>query len=339
MITGSRESEQRRITRKDITLPDTDILNRYFHLSKKVPCTICSPLRDTDRNPSFRIWEKNGRVYWKDFGTNESGDIIDLLSRIWNITTRDVIERLGEDVISPLPHYSLVRHYKGRIRSGSGGEIKVKIRAWQKKDLTFWESFGISQKMLDFCEVYPISQIFFIKEDETTSIRADKYAYAYFEWKDGKCTIKIYQPFSERIKWLSSHDRSTWDLWTQAMAWAEHRNNKECIITSSRKDAMCLWRNLNVPSMCLQGEGYIPKPQVMRQVLDTFERVYLWYDNDYGREDGSNPGQDNAKKILDAYPELHNICIPSRFQAKDPSDLYKKWGGKTLKQFYNDTKL
>lgn len=338
MVTGSSNNNYKGLRREDIMLTDRDILDRYFHLPK-MPCTISSPLRNDDRNPSFRIWERNGRVYWKDFGTNESGGIVDLLALIWNVRYKDALERLSEDTISPLPHYSLVRHYRGRMRSGSGGELKVKLRKWAKKDTEFWESFGISQKMCEFCDVYPISQIFFIKQDETSEVRADKYAYAYFEWKDGKCTMKIYQPYSERMKWLSSHDRSTWDLWTQAMAWAKHRSNDNCIITSSRKDAMCLWQTLGVPAMSLQGEGYIPKPQVMQQVIDTFKNVYLWYDNDYGRADGSNPGQDNARKIIEEHQGLHNICIPEIYQAKDPSDLYKKWGAQTLKQLWNDTKL
>lgn len=327
----------RRHSRKDIALSDMDILDRYFRLPK-MPCTISSPLRDSDRNPSFRIWSKDGKVWWKDFGTNESGRIVSLLARLWNVTYEDAIERIIDDCGSQVPHYTLVRRYKGRVKSGDGADIKVTVRKWRKYDIEFWKSFGISRKMLEFCNVHPISDIFFEHKDgETSSITADKYAYAYFEWKDGKCTIKVYQPYSERLKWLSSHDRSTWDLWKQAMAWAKERSNDECIITSSRKDAMCLWQNLNVPAMALQGEGYIPKPHVMQLVIERFKNVYLWYDNDFGRD--VNPGQDNAKKLLEQFPALHNICIPARYQAKDPSDLYKMYGKQMLKTIYDDSKL
>jgi hypothetical protein len=161
----------------------------------------------------------------------------------------------------------------------------------------------------------------------------DKIAYAYFEWKDGKESIKLYQPYSTRMKWLSKHDRSVWDLWKQTFEWRKKHGHQAVIITSSRKDAMCLWQNLKVPAMSLQGEGYIPKPQVMQQVLDAFDTVYLWYDNDFTHSK-ENPGQDNAKKLIETYPTLKNICIPSSYQARDPSDLVKQYGTWMLEEVW-----
>ena len=96
---------------------------------------------------------------------------------------------------------------------------------------------------------------------------------------------------------------------------------------------MCLWENLNVPAMSLQGEGYLPKPQVMKQVLDKFKTVYLWYDNDFKHKE-DNPGQDNAKKLIYMYPTIQNICIPSELRCKDPSDLVKLYGRDKLKEIW-----
>jgi len=61
--------------------------------------------------------------------------------------------------------------------------------------------------------------------------------------------------------------------------------------------------------------------------------VYIWYDNDYTHKD-DNPGQDNAKKLIELYPQLHNICIPARFKSKDPSDLVKNWGTALLQDMW-----
>ena len=339
MIDGASSNNVRTVRRRDIPMSDKDILDRYLNLPR-VPCTITSPFRGNDRNPSFRIWNRQDRIYYRDFGTGEHGTVVGLLARMWNIDYHQAVERIAEDTALPVPQSSLVRRYTGRVKLGGGSTIKVTVRKWKKYDIEFWKSFGISQKMLEFCKVYPISQIFFEKKGEpTTTVRADKYAYAYYEFKDDKCTIKVYQPYSERLKWLSSHDKSTWDLWTQAMMWAEKKGDEECIITSSRKDAMCLWQQLNVPAVSLQGEGYIPKPQVMKQLLKKFRHVYIWYDNDFCHEDGTNPGQDNAKKLCELYPQLHNICIPAIYKAKDPSDLYKSWGEMILKTIWNDSKL
>ena len=89
--------------------------------------------------------------------------------------------------------------------------------------------------------------------------------------------------------------------------------------------------------MSLQGEGYLPKPQVMKQVIKRFKTVYLWYDNDFTHTE-DNPGQDNAKKLINLYPSLHNIVIPDVYQSKDPSDLVKNWGKEAVQDIWKQYK-
>ena len=139
------------------------------------------------------------------------------------------------------------------------------------------------------------------------------------------------------MKWLSKQDASVWDLWKQLFSYADKVTCEDVILTSSRMDAMCLWANLGVPALSLQGEGYLPKPQVMQQVLDKFKRVFIWYDNDFQHEN-DNPGQDNARKLISLYPKLKNICIPDGYQVKDPSDLVKAYGKELLKDIFNSIK-
>lgn len=330
------------ISRDNVSISDTGIISRYFGIDK-YPVSISSPLRDDDDNPSFSMQLKDGKVYWKDFGTGEAGNAVSLMARLWRTSYSEALMKIKLDTEdSSIPRASLIRRYKGKIHVLGNSTIKVRTRAWKEWDEEFWNSFGISKKFATWCNVYPISHAFFTKEEKdgrkyTATIPMDKYAYAYFEWKDGKESIKLYQPYSTTMKWLSKHDASVWDLWKQAFAFAEKKSDETLIITSSRKDAMCLWHNLGVPAMSLQGEGYLPKPQVMKQVLDRFKHVYLWYDNDFKHKD-DNPGQDNAKKLIELYPTLKNICIPDEFQSKDPSDLVKNHGVNILKVLWKEVK-
>lgn len=331
------------IHREDISISDAEIIQRYIGIGS-FPCSISSPLRDDDSNPSFSMAEKDdGTVVWKDFGTGEAGNATTLMAKLWNVTYSEALLKIKMDVGEPIPRVSLIRKYKGKVHLTSNSSIKVRVRPWKDWDIEYWNSFGISEKMCRMCNVHPISHAFFTRKDKdgferTVTVPMDKYAYAYFEWKDGVESIKLYQPFSQTMKWLSKHDHSVWDLWKQAFKWADVRSDKEVIITSSRKDAMCLWENLNVPSMSLQGEGYLPKPQVMNQVLERFQTVYLWYDNDFKHKE-DNPGQDNARKLIELYPTLHNICIPDEYQCKDPSDLVKEWGKDMLREIWNKQRL
>lgn len=277
------------------------------------------------------------RVYWKDFGTGESGDATKLMAKLWHVTYSEALLKIKLDTESKIPRISLIRKYNGKVHLTGNSTIKVRTREWKDWDVEFWNSFGIPKEFATWCNVYPVSHAFFTKEIDgkkhTVTVPMDKYAYAYFEWKDGKESIKLYQPFSDTMKWLSKHDASVWDLWKQAFLFAEKKSDEQLIITSSRKDAMCLWYNLGIPAMSLQGEGYMPKPQVMKQVLDRFKNVYLWYDNDFSHKN-DNPGQDNASKLIELYPELHNVCIPDSYKSKDPSDLVKNCGVGTLKKVW-----
>ena len=328
------------ISRDDVSLSDRDIINRYLGINK-FPCKLSSPLREDDDRPSFSMMERDGKVFWKDFGTGESGTAIKLLAKIWRVEYSEALLKIKLDTENTVPRVSLIRRYNGKIHVTSNSTIKVKVRDWKEWDEQFWNSFGISRKFCTWCNVYPISHAFFTKEEDgvkkTFCIPMDKYAYAYFEWKDGKESIKLYQPYSQTMKWLSKHDQSVWDLWKQAFMWADKRSNDAVILTSSRKDAMCLWENLKIPAMSLQGEGYIPKAQVMQQVFDKFKTVYIWYDNDFKHTE-DNPGQDNARKLIDLYPQLKNICIPSQYKCKDPSDLVKEWGVDMLKEIWKENK-
>lgn len=330
------------IRREDISLSDREILQRYMGL-KDFPCSITSPLRDDDKHPSFSFTERNGTVFWKDFGTGEVGTATSLMAKLWNVSYTEALLKIKFDSGEPIPRVGLIRKYKGKVHLTKGSTLKVKVREWKDWDREFWNSFGISEQFAKWCNVYPVSHAFFTRPDEngkdhTTCVPMDKYAYAYFEWKDGKESIKLYQPYSATMKWLSKHDHSVWDLWKQAFKWAEKKSDETLILTSSRKDAMCIWENLGVPAMSLQGEGYVPKPQVMKQVLERFKTVYIWYDNDFQHQN-DNPGQDNARKIIEQYPTIINICIPEIYQSKDPSDLFKNHGRQTLRDIWDINRI
>ena len=146
--------------------------------------------------------------------------------------------------------------------------------------------------------------MFFTKDGITKIIPADKYAYAYIERKDGIVSIKIYQPFSDTMKWISKHDSSVWDLWTKLP-----ESGERLIITSSRKDALCLWAN------------------VVNQLKQRFKNIYVLYDNDFKAvEKGEeNHGRVFGKHLSDMFG-LIQIEIPEFYRSKDPSDLFRDWG-------------
>ena len=72
---------------------EAEIIHYYLGISD-IPCKINSPLR-LDRSPSFGLFSPNGsRITWIDFSSGERGGIFDLLSRIWNTSFKESLNRL-----------------------------------------------------------------------------------------------------------------------------------------------------------------------------------------------------------------------------------------------------
>ena len=298
---------------------DYEVVNKYLGISV-VPSNINSILRE-DKNPSLCIFPYKDSLFFKDFGTNQSGNIYQLLSLYWNIPLNQVYRKIYNDFTSANYKSCCCKNKisKTIIKKKSNINIKVKIRDWKSWDIEYWSSYGISLKWLEYCDIFPISHIFLIHQNgEQLTISADKYAYVYIERKDNKVSLKIYQPYSTNFKWMSKHDASVWDLWTKIP-----EKGDKLIITSSRKDALCLWANTGIPSLSLQGEGYVPKEKVINQLKERYSKIYIFYDNDF--ENKVNNGR-NYGRILAEKFNLQQIEIPTEYKSKDPSDLYKNWG-------------
>lgn len=290
---------------------DLDILHHYFGITH-VPCMINSPLR-RDNNPSLSFYSKDGiEVLWTDFSTKEGGDVIHLMSKYWGESHIDTVRHLWEDLpkITNISGYTQLSK-KRYIVKKTNVILKCKVREWKDYDLEFWNSFGISKKWLEYADVYPISHKIIIKNDEKFVFSADKYAYAYVEFKDKKTTLKIYQPFNTKgFKWSNNHDRSVISLWTKVPA-----NGLMICICASLKDALCLWANTGIPSIAVQGEGYSMSDTAIEELKKRFKHVYILFDNDEaGIVDGIKLAEQTG---------FTNIVLPRINEAKDISDLYK----------------
>lgn len=300
-----------------------DIMRFYLNIDV-LPALINSPLRQ-DRNASVSIFSPDGvKVFYKDFGTGEHGSIFDLLGRMWNRTFSETITKIWDD-IDKVKHnrINLNRTRRGVIHK-SNSILEVRTRQWFDYDMEYWNSYGISRKWLEFGDVYPISHILITRDNITKVIPAEKLAYVYVERKDGKVSLKVYQPKSQRLKWLSKHDSSVWDLWSRLPD-----RGDTLFITSSRKDALCLWENTGIPSVSLQGEGYVPKEKVINQLKQRFGRVIIFFDNDYDKDE--NHGHIYASRLSGMF-DLDMVEIPSEYKSKDPSDLFKNHGAKTFRR-------
>lgn len=298
-------------------LTQADIAAYYLNI-KSIPSLIHSPLRQ-DTKPSFALYcPKGTEVNYRDFSTGESGTIWTLLTKMWNCSVAEAATRVYNDLGDKSYGTKVgVSNFEARhCRINTQIDLQCKVREWRDYDLEYWGSYGISLKWLKYADVYPISHKIIIKNDISYAFGADKYAYAYVEHKEGKVTLKIYQPFNKNgYKWSNKHDNSVISLWTKVP-----KEGEKICICSSLKDALCLWANTGIPALAIQGEGYGMSDTAINELKRRFNKVYICLDND---EAGLKDGVHLASKT-----GFINVVIPQFKGGKDISDLYKVLGNK-----------
>ena len=296
---------------------EADILSYYLGVTE-VPCIINSPLRQ-DRRPSFGLYSSDGiRIFYIDLATKDSGGLFDLLGKMWNCGFKEVLNKINKDISKFCGSTSIHSYTPYAVRStnsyNKNTDLQCKVRDWRDYDIEYWASYGITLEWLKYAEVYPISHKIVIKDGHRYVFGADKYAYAYVEHKEGKVTLKIYQPFNKAgYKWSNKHDKSVISLWTKVPEYGD----KICIC-SSLKDALCLWANANIPSLSIQGEGYNMSDTAISELKRRYKEIYILLDNDEaGLKDGLSLSESTG---------FTNVVLPKFEGGKDISDAFKILG-------------
>ena len=269
----------------------------------KIPCAINNPLRE-DKKPSLGFYEKDEKVYCKDFSTGDFWHLPDFLCTLYNCSIFD----LCDSIINNLSLEKVDRKNREDKPKTKNVVIQTKERVWLEIDKEFWGKYGITRKWLKFANVHPVNFMFI----NGKAYRTDKHAYTYIEHKDGIETQKVYQPFNTNgFKWISSANGSVWSLWTQLPEKGEN-----LIITSSLKDALTIWANSGIPSCSLQSESTMPKEKVVNQLKSRFNNIFVLFDNDFDKKE--NHGRIFGKRVANMF-DLIQIELPTG-TAKDPSD-------------------
>lgn len=296
---------------------DAQLASFYLGINE-IPCIISSPLR-RDRRPSFGLYSNDGkRIYWTDLATKERGGMYDLLSQMWHCSYRDVLTRIQQDMTKFINGAKVNDYVPCVVRDinthRSDSDLQCKVREWRQYDIDYWASYGVPLEWLKYAEVYPISHKIVVSGKQTYVYGADRLAYAFVERKEGKVTLKIYQPYNKAgYKWANKHDRSVISLWTKIP-----ERGDRVVICSSLKDALCLWANTGIPAVAIQGEGYGMSDTAVSELKRRFANVYILFDND---EAGLIDGRKLAEQT-----GFTNVTLPQFEGGKDVSDLFKSVG-------------
>jgi len=245
------------------------------------------------------------------------------VGKLFNLKFKDVLLKISFDFgLSSIEAVSAdrIRLQNGKkVISKRRVEIKIKSRPWLKKDARFWTSFGITKQTLIKYNVIPVSYLFF--NDNIRKV--DELAYAYIEFKDGKTSYKIYQPYNkEGYKWINNANYTVHQGYTNLPSEGEL-----LIITKSLKDVMSIKDVLNISSVGLQSESVMMKDSVMQEYKTRFDKVVCLFDND-----------EAGRKLSNEFSEEYNVphfFMPNLKDVSDFSDLVKEIGKEKAKKEFN----
>ena len=264
-----------------------------------------------------------GHIAWKDHAeTGERGGLMDLLCKYWKCTFNQALDKIcklpqlkDEIVLKSKQIKTLTRKEASTLK-----KIEVKVRPWRDYDYEYWKSYGIEKQWLHYAGVYPIAFKIITKKDKETGktikycFSAEKYAYCFTEFKEGKLSLKIYQPYSNRFKWCSSMSDGVISLWAKVPEYGDR-----IIICSSLKDALCISCNLHIPAIAPQGEGYDISETACAELKRRYKKVFISFDCD-------KAGLEDAQKLSEKTG--FQFVVPDLHGEKDYSDYFKSLSDK-----------
>jgi len=267
-----------------------------------------SPFRN-DTIPSFNIFEgKDGIMYYKDWGTGESGTIIDFMMKLFNINYKEALTR------------SAVSTYTNKKKKRKKEEVNISpiIVPFDEIDKNYWNLLGVDIDSLNKYNVYAASDVFingnhFTKKDYRNPV------YALFFYYKGARYTKIYRPFAPKtLKW-----RTDMEGVVEKLIGNLHNipdSGDLLIITKSMKDNI-IFSELGYNCISTQGESLNIDKGLIEHLKNRFKKIVLFYDNDYNKS--NNPGVMNAKRLA----KIHNISyiyLEDRLECTDIAELAVK---------------
>lgn len=290
-----------------------------------------SPLR-TDKKASAGLFvDKNTKeVLYNDLGSEDSGNWIWFLKKLYGIEFRDVLNVVNRDMhLELMGHggvYIATEQINKRIvedidleKQTCDLDLNVTRRNWQQHDADYWLGYGVNRQILG-TETYPISSYWF---NGWKSNIADKHAYGYDFYFDGKIyRRKTYQPFSKEHKWKTNLNGLVIDGIKSIP-----KSGNLLIITKSRKDRYTLnGLGYNAVISTNSESSWIPDYN-FNKLNNRFKKLVIFFDNDEAGMKFSN--------IFSEKYKINRIFIPDVNKEKDIAEFRLNYGELTTRKLLN----
>ncbi len=267
-----------------------------------------SPLRK-ELKPSFIYGCIDNKWKFKDFGNDESGNIIDFIRSKYKCTYSESLNIIVNDfniLNRKVQYFPEILGKEATLSSRKKKTIKIRTSNWNSFYLDYWYEYGISKQTLEYFNVFPITHYWVYGEKGYRQVKCYKaYAYLieeYFKILD--ISPNVFQ------KWATDCPKDVWQGYDKIP-----NGGETIIITKSLKDIMVLYE-CGITSVAPQNEISIFPENIIKLLKRKFTNVILLYDND-------ETGYKTSKKASEKY-KIPRIFVPNNI--KDISTYSKEFG-------------
>lgn len=261
-----------------------------------------------DSNPSFRF-KLLDCLMWKCFSTGKSGNVINLVAELFNITSKQAFIRILNDFTGIKTQNQPKVQVTDRF-TRYDTEIQVVIQDFNNSDLEYWKQYtNASEEDLEFFNIKACKEVWIKKELDwmwcwTYSKENPIYRYRFNN------RYKCYRPkeFNKLYKWLSTTKAIDYQGFKQLPS-----KGDLLIITSSYKDVLA-WYKVGYSAVAPSSESQIITQKHLDYFSSRFSKIVVNYDSDQA-------GKKASKKL-----DLPSIFIPEQESQKDISDLIANKG-------------
>lgn len=275
-----------------------------------------SPLRK-DNSPTCSFYKnKNGELIFKDFNGSFCGNFINVVMEKYNLRYYDAINKIASDfALTDKKIEAKIKKIKENqtpFRARKLSKIQVEVQDFSKEELDWWQSYGITKKILNKYKVFSCKHVFLNGTMTATSSKRWP-IYGYYGGTDKNTEYwRCYFPTRKSYRFLTNWPYDKIQGYDQLP-----KSGKIVIITKSMKDCM-VFNSLKIPAIAPNSENLFLNKEQLDDLKSRFKYIIVLYDND-------EAGVQNMKKIKMDHPELIYTWLP-RDKAKDISDFYQKYG-------------
>lgn len=251
----------------------------YIQREVTIKKTFSSPLRSKDKHPSFNIYPSNSKkLLFKDFA-GEQGDIIDFVKQLFNLSTKEAIDKIENDLniksLSIYPKRHKLRLDTDHSVSSVSITIKDKNKHYSDDEKNWFKEFKISKKTAIKYHFYSANEV---------EIKTKNRINQFFNWPNNPLfyiaypsgRYKIYRPLSNKAyKWRCNTNAD--DIFGM---WLLEPKEPAIIICSGPKDCMSLHSNTGYKTICLSSETAYLSVERYYQLRDITENLFILFDND-----------------------------------------------------------